>query len=113
MTHIPNKLFTILQQIGDGLSNLGEIWNEHSIVAIQSTKTVDLVHRFVRLPIKYILHFTRVNRYSFCRYHMPKKWNFTQPEFTFAEFCIELMISQSLKYNVKMTLMLFNILGID
>jgi hypothetical protein len=71
------------------------------------------VHRLGRLPIEYILHFSRVNGYSFCRDHVTKKWNFTQPELTFAEFCIELMISQSLKHNVKMSLMLFNILGID
>jgi hypothetical protein len=42
-----------------------------------------------------------------------KKWYFAQPELTFTEFCIELMISKSLKHNVKMSLMLFNVLGID
>jgi hypothetical protein len=42
-----------------------------------------------------------------------KEWNFAQPELTSAEFCIELMISQSLKHNAKMALMLFSILGID
>jgi hypothetical protein len=42
-----------------------------------------------------------------------KEWNFAQPELTLAEFCIELMISQTVKHNVKVTLMLFNILGID
>jgi hypothetical protein len=72
-----------------------------------------MVHRLGRLPIEYIPHFSRVNGYSFCKYHMPKKWNFTQSELTFVEFCIELMISQSLKHNAKMSLMLFNILGKD
>jgi hypothetical protein len=77
-------------------------------------KTVDLVHRFLRLPIKYIPHFARVNGYSFCRNHVSMKWNFAQPELTPAEFGIELMISQSLKHNVsKMSLMLFSVLGID
>jgi hypothetical protein len=71
------------------------------------------VHRLGRLLIKYILHPARVNGYSFCRDHVTKEWNITQPELTFAKFRIELMISQSLKHNAKMALMLFNILGID
>jgi hypothetical protein len=71
------------------------------------------VHILGRLPIEYIIHLARVNGYSFCRDHVTKKWNFIQPEFTFTEFCIELMISQSLKHNVKMSLMLFSILEID
>jgi hypothetical protein len=33
--------------------------------------------------------------------------NFGQPELTLAEFCIQLMITQSLKYNVEMLSMLF------
>jgi hypothetical protein len=70
------------------------------------------VYRLGRLPIEYILHFARVNRYPFYRNHMPKKWNFALPDLTFAEFCIELMISQSLKHNAKMALMLFSNLGI-
>jgi hypothetical protein len=107
------KLFTFLQQIGDGLGNLREIRDEPLIVASQSKKTVNLVHRHGRLPVKYILHLGRVNGYSFCRDHVMKEWNFSQPKFTFAEFCIELMILQSLKHNEKMALMLFSILEID
>jgi hypothetical protein len=71
------------------------------------------VHTLERLPIEYILHLARVNGYSFCRDHMTKEWNFTQPELTLAEFCIEVMISQTLKNNAKMTLMLFGNFGID
>jgi hypothetical protein len=71
------------------------------------------VHKLGRLPIEYILHLARVNGYSFCRDHMTKEWNFAQPELTPAEFCIQLMISQSLKHNAKMALMAFSILGID
>jgi hypothetical protein len=33
--------------------------------------------------------------------------NFGQPELTLAELCIQLMITQSLKYNVEMLSMLF------
>jgi hypothetical protein len=113
MACIPNKLFTFLKQLGDGFGNIGEIHDEPSIVASQSKKTMELVHRLGRLPIEYIMYLARVNRYSFCRNHMPENWNFVQPKLTFAEFCIELMISQSLKHNVKMSLMLFSILGID
>jgi hypothetical protein len=110
-TCIPNKLFTFLQQISDGLGNLGEIRDESLIVASQSKEATNLVHILGRLPIEYILHLTRVNGYSFCRNHVPEKWNFTQPELTFPEFCIELMIS--LEHNAKMACMLFSILGID
>jgi hypothetical protein len=45
--------------------------------------------------------------------YVTKEWNLAQLELTLAEFCIELMILQSLKYNAKMALMLFSILGID
>jgi hypothetical protein len=113
MAHIRNILFTFLQQIGDGLGNLGEILDESLIVASQYKKTVNLVYKLGRLLIEYIMHVARVNGYSFCRNHVPNKWNFAQPELTFAEFCIELMISQSLKHNVKMSQMLFSILEID
>jgi hypothetical protein len=71
------------------------------------------VHRLGRLPIEYILYFARVNGYFFYKYHVPKKRNFAQPELTLVEFWIGLVISQSLKNNVKMSLMLFNIFGID
>jgi hypothetical protein len=36
-----------------------------------------------------------------------QKLNFGQPELTLAEFCIQLMITQLLKHNVEMLLMLF------
>jgi hypothetical protein len=71
------------------------------------------VHRLGRLPIEYIPHFAIINGYSFCRNHVPKKWNFAQPELTLAEFNIELVISQSLKHNTTMSHMRFSILGID
>jgi hypothetical protein len=71
------------------------------------------VHRLGRLTIEYILDHARINGYSFCRDHVTKEQNFAQLELTFAEFCIELMISQSLKHNAKMAIMLFSILGID
>jgi hypothetical protein len=76
MARIPNKLFTFLQQIIDGLVNLGEIQDESLIITSQSKKTANLVHRLERLPIEYILCFARVNEYSFCRYHVHKEWNF-------------------------------------
>jgi hypothetical protein len=71
------------------------------------------VHSLWRLPIEYISYLARVNGYSFYRYHVPKKWYFAQAELTFTKFSIELMMSQSLKHNVKMSLMLFSVLGID
>jgi hypothetical protein len=42
-----------------------------------------------------------------------KKGYFLQPECTFAELGIELMVMKSLQNNTKMLLMLFLILGVD
>jgi hypothetical protein len=38
---------------------------------------------------------------------MTQEWNFAQPELTLAILHIELMITQSLKHNVKMPFMFF------
>jgi hypothetical protein len=51
------------------------------------------VHRLGRLPIEYILYLAGVNGYSCSRNHVTKEWNFAQPELTFTEVCIALMIS--------------------
>jgi hypothetical protein len=71
------------------------------------------MHSLWRLLVEYNPHLVRVHRYSFYRYHVPKKWYFTQPELTFTKFCIELMSSQLLEHNVEMSLMLFHVLGKD
>jgi hypothetical protein len=44
---------------------------------------------------------------------MFEKWNFLQPESTFAELVIELMVSKSLQNNSEMLCMLLFTLGID
>jgi hypothetical protein len=44
---------------------------------------------------------------------MSKKWNILQPENTFAELDIELMVPKSLQNNAEMSCMLFFTLGID
>src|SRR3954463_7614726 len=44
---------------------------------------------------------------------MPKKSNFIQPEFTLAEFGIQLMLCKFLKYQTQMSFMLFFGLGVD
>src|SRR3954466_4860123 len=44
---------------------------------------------------------------------MSKKSNFIQPEFTLAEFCIQLMLSKLLKYQTQMSFMLLFAFGVD
>jgi hypothetical protein len=39
-----------------------------------------------------------------------QEWHFINPEFTLAKLCIELMISQSLKYDSQMLFMFFRTL---
>ena len=44
---------------------------------------------------------------------MTEEWHFLQPEVTLAEFGIKPVLSQMLKYYVKMMSMFFLILGVD
>ena len=44
---------------------------------------------------------------------MTQEWNYLQPEVTLAEFGLKLVLSQTLKYYVKMMSMFFLILGVD
>ena len=44
---------------------------------------------------------------------MTQEWNFLQLEVTLAEFGIKLVLSQTLKYYVKMMSMFFLILRVD
>jgi hypothetical protein len=59
------------------------------------------------------LNLAWVNNNTLSRDDMSKKRNFLQPESTFAEFAIELMVSKSLQNNSEMLHMLFFALGID
>jgi hypothetical protein len=77
------------------------------IVASHAEKASDLMHSPWRFPIQHLSIFSRVHGYSIRRYHMTQELNFGQPELTFAEVCIQLMITQSLKYNAEMLFMLF------
>jgi hypothetical protein len=66
-----------------------------------------------RLPIHHFLNFTRINRYTILGDGMTQKLDGIKPEFTFREFGIQMMISQTLKNNVEMSSMIFKIFGID
>jgi hypothetical protein len=44
MLYIPDILLHFLQKISDGFGDLGEIWDESSIVASQSKEIADLMH---------------------------------------------------------------------
>jgi hypothetical protein len=49
----------------------------------------------------------RIQGYSLRRYHVTQELNFGQPKLALAEHRIQLMITQSLKYNAEMFFMLF------
>jgi hypothetical protein len=65
------------------------------------------MHSPWRLPIQHLSNLTRIHGYSLRRYHVTQKLNFGQPELALVKFCIQLMITQSLKHNVEMLFMLF------
>jgi hypothetical protein len=104
---IPDKLLLFLQEIRNGFGNLGEIQNKSVIIASQAEKAPDLMHNPWWLPIQHLSNLPRIHGYSLRRYHVTQKLNFSQPELALAEFCIQLMITQLLKHNVKMLFMLF------
>jgi hypothetical protein len=65
------------------------------------------MHSPWRLPIQHLSNLAWIHGYSLKRYHVTQKLNFGQPELALAEFCIQLIITQSLKHSVEMLFMLF------
>ena len=47
------------------------------------------------------------------RHHMPLEFHLSKPKFTLTKFGIQLMVSQDLKNNSQVTLMLLLRLGVD
>jgi hypothetical protein len=109
----PIILDSLLRQFSHWFGNSGEIWNESSIIPCQSQKTPNLSHCGRRFPIRYLLYLLRINRYPILRNCVTQKFNFPQPEITFGQFGIQLMVTQSLKYSMQMFSALGFILGID
>jgi hypothetical protein len=74
---------------------------------------VDLVYGLGRFPIYHLLDFARIHKDTIFRNSVAQKLHTIQPEFTFGELCIKLMISQTLKDNSEMFGLLFLVFGID
>jgi hypothetical protein len=104
---------SFLQQFYHGLRYPGEIWNETTVIASKTKKAANLMDRSRRFPIHYFLNFARVNEYTVLRDGMTQKFDGVKPEFTFREFGIQMVISQTLKNNMKMFSMIFESFGID
>jgi hypothetical protein len=83
------------------------------VVTSKTKKTANLMDRSRRFPIHYFLNFARVNGYTVLRDGMTQKFDGVKPEFTFREFGIQMVISQTLKNNMKMFSMIFESFGID
>jgi hypothetical protein len=64
-------------------------------------------------PIHHLLHFARIYGNTILGNSAAQKFHTIQPELTFGELSIKLMISQTLKDNSKMFGMLLLIFGID
>jgi hypothetical protein len=64
-------------------------------------------------PIHHLLDFARIYGDTILGNNVAQKFHTIQPEFAFGELSIKLMISQTLKDNSKMFVMLLPIFGID
>jgi hypothetical protein len=64
-------------------------------------------------PIHHFLDFSRIHGDTLLRNSVAQKFHTIQPEFTFGELSIKLMISQMLKDNSEMFGMLLFAFGID
>jgi hypothetical protein len=69
------------------------------------------MHRLGWLPIHDLLNFAGIHGYTILGNSVTLKFHTIQPKFTFREFGIEFVISQSLQDNTKMLRMLGFILG--
>jgi hypothetical protein len=74
---------------------------------------VDLVYGLGWFPIHHFLNFARIYGDTILGNGVPQEFHTFQPEFTFGELCIKLMISQTLKDNSEVFDMFFLALGID
>jgi hypothetical protein len=66
-----------------------------------------------RFPIHHLLDFARIHGDTIFRNSVAQKFHTIQPEFTFGELRIKLMISQTLYDNSEMFGMLLLVFGID
>jgi hypothetical protein len=71
------------------------------------------MYRLGWLPIHDLLHLARIHGDTILGNSVTQEFHTIQPKFTFREFGIEFVISQSLQDNTKMLRMLGFILGIN
>jgi hypothetical protein len=71
------------------------------------------MHRLARFPIHDLLNFARIHENTILGNSVTQEFLTIQPEFTFGEFSIELVISQTLPNNMKVFRMLCFILAIN
>jgi hypothetical protein len=71
------------------------------------------VYGLRRFPIHHLLDFARIHGDTILGNSVPQEFHTLQPEFTFGELSIKLMITQMLKDNSEMFGMLLLVFGID
>jgi hypothetical protein len=71
------------------------------------------MYGFGWFPIHYLLNFARIYGDTIMGNGVPQEFDTFQPEFTFGELSIKLMISQTLKDNSEMVGVFFLALRID
>ena len=66
-----------------------------------------------RFLVHHFLNFTGIYWYASTRDSVTQKFDTSQPEFTFGEFGIQLMISETLDHHTQMLLVVSLIFGVD
>ena len=108
----PLELDAFVEQVGQGLGNLGEVLDEAAAITSQPEETSDLLDILCWSPIKNSLNSFWVDGYAILGNDMTEIGDFGQPEFTLAILGIELVLSQLLQYKTKVFCVLFFALGI-
>src|SRR3989337_2743087 len=108
----PLKLNAFVEQISQGLGNLGKVLDEASAITCKAEKTSHLLSILRRSPVKNSLNTLRVNGDTVLGNHMSKVGYFRKPEFTFGVLGIQLVFSKPFQNKTKMFSMFFLILRV-
>jgi hypothetical protein len=92
----PFKLDPIVRQLGNRLGNFRKVLYEPSVISRKSEKTPNIGDTLRLLPIKNILHLSRIYDNTILRENMTKKRFFFKPKLTFAKLGIKAMLSKLL-----------------
>ena len=96
-----------MQQISQGLGNLGEVLDETTAITGKSEKASDLLDSLRRGPVKNSLNALWVDGNTILGDDMIKVGDFRKPEFALGILGIKLMLSKLFQNKTKMFSMFF------